>query len=208
MALLTSSVTSLFFFQAECLHHFQQPKISLRRRGFAHDNPPRHWGGPQTVTLWGVLRMRVMRLLFDPDRTRGCYTQARKRVASHYLCSLDCTSFFTAWGLTTDTLPFNFTWTFLTRSLQSAYQDEKLSQASLSQYCMSFIVSVGIWMHQFLWSFWELLILFEIYRVMSDTPQSSKCFISIPLYQIYCWCNIFDRWDWPLFVNMEEEIRS
>lgn len=99
MALLTSSVTSLFFFQAECLYHFQQPKISLRRRGFAHDNPPRHWGGPQTVTLWGLLRMRVMRLFFDPDRTRGCYTQARKRVASHYLCSLDCTSFpvWTGW---------------------------------------------------------------------------------------------------------------
>lgn len=66
--------------------------FTLRRRGIALANTLWHWGGPQMVTLRGWLRMCAIRLRFDPDRTRGCYTQERKRVASHYLCSLDCAS--------------------------------------------------------------------------------------------------------------------
>lgn len=67
---------------------FPWASISVRRWGITLW----HWGGLQTLTLWGLLRMCAIRLCFDPGRALACYTQARKRVASHYLCPLNCAS--------------------------------------------------------------------------------------------------------------------
>lgn len=143
----------LVFPPAERLHHFQRPNLSLRRRGIALSNPLWGWGGPQIVTLWGLVRMCAIRLCFDPDRTGGCYTQTRKRVASHYLCSLDCSSL-PVWAPLTDTFPFNFTWSLLTtprlKTAEWQPKGKKLSLASLSRYLVfkpyysSFIVSITI----------------------------------------------------------------
>lgn len=85
---------------------------------FALANPPRRSGGPQTVTQRAALRMCASCLRFDPDRATGCYTQARKRVASHYLPLFRFGLDGTAVRHETDTFPFNSSWRFATLSLR------------------------------------------------------------------------------------------
>ncbi len=140
--------------------------FSLGRRGIALANPLWHWGGPPDSLS---VRMCAIRLCFDPDRTRGCYTQERKRVASHYLCSLDCASLpvWTGWDSmgTRDRhvhLQISHRVFSQHRHLrrQSVYQDPTCHNSLfLKPHYSSFIVSVGIWQHQFL-TYWVLLILF------------------------------------------------
>lgn len=89
-ALLTSSFTcACFSLRAVSLRHSQQPNFSPRLR--TKPSATLRWPPDKSISgvYWGcVWSLRC----FDPNRTRGCYTRVRKRVASHYLCSLDGTS--------------------------------------------------------------------------------------------------------------------
>lgn len=93
------------------------PKLFVCQR-FALANPPRRSGGPRTVAQRAALRMCASCLRFDPDRATGCYTQARKRVASHYLPLFRFGLDGTAVRHETDTFPFNFSSRFATASLR------------------------------------------------------------------------------------------
>lgn len=61
-------------------------EVNRPSRRITRTGPLWHWGGLNTVPLWGLLRMCANRLRPDRDRTRGCRTLVRKRLASHYLC--------------------------------------------------------------------------------------------------------------------------
>lgn len=115
---------------------------------FALANPPRRSSGPQTVTQRAALRMCASCLRFDPDRATGCYTQARKRVASHYLPLFRFGLDGTAVRHETDTFPFNSSWRFATLSLR------RNGAISCALRC--------VWRHWFLSSCWVLLISFKI----------------------------------------------
>lgn len=147
-------------------------KISLRHRGITHDNL-------RTVTVWWFTE-DVWCASSLIQTQLGCSTQARKRVASHYLCSLDCTSLPVWTGLDsmgTHDQCFNFTWTFLTTSpLKTAGSVSWETFIVQTVTILSFIATAGIWRHQF------GATLFELFSVLS-----------IALEQIYCCYNITSK---------------